>query len=127
MGFSSTRHDCGWRKGRGAESSTRRVLHSRATCTGVRSQGQVPSGLGGPGQGYEWFSSEHRIFVDYKNNVWLSGNAKEDNHVLKFTTKGKLLLQIGHAGKNQGSNDTGNLGGPAGLFVYPKTNELFVD
>jgi len=28
--------------------------------------------------------------------------------------------------KNRGSNDTANLGGPAGLFVYPKTNELFV-
>ena len=35
-------------------------------------------------------------------------------------------MQIGHAGKNKGSNDTENLGGPAGLFVYPKTNELFV-
>src|SRR5207237_8239986 len=35
-------------------------------------------------------------------------------------------MQIGHAGKNRGSNDTENLGGPAGLFVYRKTNELFV-
>jgi DNA-binding beta-propeller fold protein YncE len=35
-------------------------------------------------------------------------------------------MQIGHSGKNKGSNDTENLGGPAGLFVYPKTNELFV-
>src|ERR1700751_3406821 len=81
---------------------------------------------GGPGQGYEWFSSEHGSFVDYKDNVWLSGNAKEDNHLLKFTNKGTFLMQIGHAGKNRGSNDTENLGGPAGLFVYPKTNELFV-
>ena len=37
---------------------------------------------------YEWFSSEHGIFVDYKDNVWLSGNAKEDNQILKFTNKG---------------------------------------
>ena len=81
---------------------------------------------GGPGQGYEWFSSEHGIFVDYRDNVWLSGNAKEDNQILKFSTMGKLRLQIGHAGQNGGSNDTANLGGPAGLFVYPKTNELFV-
>src|SRR5205807_978509 len=51
---------------------------------------------------------------------------KEDNQILKFTNKGKFLMQIGHAGKNRGSNDTENLGGPAGLFVYPKTNELFV-
>jgi DNA-binding beta-propeller fold protein YncE len=88
--------------------------------------GKFLQAWGGPGQGYEWFASEHAIFVDSKDNVWLSGNAKEDNQILKFTTKGKLLLQIGHAGKNLGSNDTANLGGPAGLFVYPKTNELFV-
>ena len=81
---------------------------------------------GGPGQGFEWFASEHGIFVDSKDNVWLSGNAKQDNQILKFTASGKFLMQIGHAGKNQGSNDTANLGGPAGLFVYPKTNELFV-
>ena len=61
-----------------------------------------------------------------KDNVWLSGSAKDDNQILKFTSKGKFLMQIGHAGKNQGSNDTNNLGGPAGLFVYQKTNELFV-
>lgn len=88
--------------------------------------GKFLQAWGGPGQGYEWFTSEHAVFVDSKDNVWLSGNAKEDNQLLKFTTKGKFLLQIGHKGKNQGSNDTANLGGPAGLFVYPKTNELFV-
>jgi hypothetical protein len=88
--------------------------------------GKFLQAWGGAKQGYEWFSSEHGIFVDYKDNVWLSGNAKEDNQILKFTTKGKILLQIGHAGKNRGSNDPENLGGPAGLFVYPKTNELFV-
>ena len=81
---------------------------------------------GGPGSGYEWFRSEHGIFVDHRDNVWLSGNAKEDNQILKFTTQGKFLLQIGHAGKNRGSNDTENLGGPAGLFVDRKTNELYV-
>jgi hypothetical protein len=66
------------------------------------------------------------IFVDHDDNVWLSGSAKDDNQILKFTTTGKLLLQIGHAGRNRGSNDIENLGGPAGLFVYQKTNELFV-
>jgi len=88
--------------------------------------GKFLQAWGGPGQGYDWFSAEHGIFVDDKDNVWLSGSAKEDNHILKFTTKGKFLMQIGHAGKNRGSNDTENLGGPASLFVYRKTNELFV-
>ena len=88
--------------------------------------GKFIQAWGGPAQGYEWFASEHGIFVDHKDNVWLSGSAQNDNHILKFTNKGKFLLQIGHAGKNRGSNDTENLGGPAGLFVYKKTNELFV-
>jgi DNA-binding beta-propeller fold protein YncE len=88
--------------------------------------GKFLQAWGGPAQGYEWPSTEHGIFVDSKDNVWLSGSAKDDNQILKFTSKGKFLMQIGHAGKNQGSNDTNNLGGPAGLFVYQKTNELFV-
>jgi DNA-binding beta-propeller fold protein YncE len=88
--------------------------------------GKFLQAWGGPGQGFEWPTTEHGIVVDSKDNVWLSGSAKEDNQILKFTSKGKFLMQIGHAGKNQGSNDTNNLGGPAGLFVYQKTNELFV-
>ena len=88
--------------------------------------GKFLQAWGAPGPGYEWFKSEHGIFVDAKDNVWLSGSAKEDNHILKFTNKGKFLAQIGHAGKNTGSNDLENLGGPASLFLYAKTNELFV-
>ena len=88
--------------------------------------GKFLQAWGGPASGYEWPDTQHAIFVDYKDNVWLSGSAKQDNQILKFTVKGKFLMQIGHSGKNKGSNDTENLGGPAGLFVYPKTNELFV-
>jgi DNA-binding beta-propeller fold protein YncE len=88
--------------------------------------GKFLQAWGGPGQGYEWPTTEHGIFVDAQDNVWLSGNAKEDNQILKFTNTGKFLMQIGHKGKNTGSNDTENVGGPAGLFVLKKTNELFV-
>jgi hypothetical protein len=88
--------------------------------------GKFLQAWGGPGPGYEWFTAEHGIFVDYQDNVWLSGSAKEDNQILKFTNKGKFLMQIGHAGKNRGSNDTENVGGPASLFLVQKTNELFV-
>src|SRR5215472_13922 len=42
--------------------------------------GRFLQAWGGPGQGYEWFTSEHGILVDSKDNVWLSGSAKEDNH-----------------------------------------------
>jgi DNA-binding beta-propeller fold protein YncE len=88
--------------------------------------GRLLQSWGKPGAGYEWFKTEHGIYVDDKDNVWLSGSAKEDNQILKFTSAGKFLMQIGHAGKNTGSNDTENVGGPAGLFLYKKTNELFV-
>src|SRR5262245_38819639 len=88
--------------------------------------GKFLQAWGGPGQGYEWMNTQHAILVDHKDNVWLTGSAKEDNQILKFTSTGKFLMQIGHSGKNKGSNDTENLGGPAGLFLYQKTNELFV-
>ncbi|MDA1186079.1 MAG: hypothetical protein O2930_15750 [Acidobacteria bacterium] len=88
--------------------------------------GQFVQAWGGPGEGYEWFENEHGIWVDNQDNVWLSGSAGPDNHILKFTSSGEFLMQIGHAGMNTGSNDTENVGGPAGLFVYEPTNELFV-
>ena len=52
------------------------------------SNGKFLQAWGGPGQGYEWFTTEHGIFVDDQDNVWLSGNAKEDNQILKFTSEG---------------------------------------
>ena len=83
-------------------------------------------GAGNGSPRYEWFTIEHGIYVDGNDNVWLSGSAKEDNQILKFTRDGKFLMQIGHAGQNTGSGDTENVGGPAGLFLYKKANELFV-
>lgn len=88
--------------------------------------GSLIQGWGGPGAGYEWPDSEHGIFIDYKDNVWVGGNAEKDTNILKFTKAGKFLLQIGHHGKTGGSNDTENLNRPAGIFVYPKTDEVFV-
>ena len=80
----------------------------------------------GPGPGYEWPDLEHGIFVDYKENVWITGNGGKDTNILKFTRNGKFLLQIGHHGKSGGNNDTENLNRPAGIVVYPKTNEVLV-
>jgi DNA-binding beta-propeller fold protein YncE len=89
--------------------------------------GNFLSGWGGPGPRYEWPDNEHGIFVDYKQNVWIGGNAPgKDTNILKFTAAGKFLLQIGHHGITGGSNDTENLNRPAGIFVYEKTNEVFV-
>jgi hypothetical protein len=88
--------------------------------------GRFVRAWGGPSDEYEWFASEHGIYVDSRDNVWLTGSAAQDNHILKFTSSGRFLLQIGRAGMNQGSNDTANLGGPADLFLHEPTSELFV-
>ena len=45
---------------------------------------------------------------------------------MKFTRDGKLVMTIGTYDKNAGSNDTTLLGGPAGIWVDPKTNEVFI-
>jgi len=89
-------------------------------------EGNVISSWGGPGEGFEWPNSEHGIFVDYKDNVWIAGNGKNDHQVLKFTRDGKFLLQIGEAGKTSGSNHTTHLGLPADTEVDPETNEVYV-
>src|SRR6476619_8110749 len=50
--------------------------------------GKFLQAWGGPGQGYQWPTTQHGILVDDKDNVWLSGSAKEDNQILKFTRTG---------------------------------------
>ena len=78
------------------------------------------NGDGRPGSG------EHGIAVDYKDNVWLTGNGTGDGQILKFTKDGKFLLQIGKGGVAVDSNSTEHLSRPAGIAVYPRTNEVFV-
>src|SRR3954447_17742779 len=55
--------------------------------------GNLIQGWGGPGAGYEWLENEHGIFVDHKENVWITGNSTKDTNILKFTKAGKFLLQ----------------------------------
>jgi DNA-binding beta-propeller fold protein YncE len=87
--------------------------------------GNYLRGWGGPGDGYDWPQSEHGIFVDYKGFVWIGGNGPEDQ-ILKFTKDGKFVMQLGHGGHKKTNADTENFWMPADVFVYPKTNELFV-
>jgi DNA-binding beta-propeller fold protein YncE len=90
-------------------------------------EGRVVQSWGGPGPGYEWPANEHGIFVDYKANVWLGGNtANQDSQILKFTHDGRFLMQIGRAKASKGSLDTENLNRPAQIWVWEKTNEVFV-
>ena len=50
---------------------------------------------GGPDEGYEWPATEHGIFVDHEQNVWISGSGQGDDQILKFTNDGDFLMQIG--------------------------------
>ena len=87
--------------------------------------GNLLRSWGGPGPGYEWPQSEHGIFIDDNDFVWLAGNGKQDGQLLKFTMDGKLVLQIGKAGPIRGSNDTTTLGSPADVAVDVAAKEVY--
>jgi DNA-binding beta-propeller fold protein YncE len=88
-------------------------------------QGNFIQGWGGPGSGYDWPETEHGIYIDPKGFVWIGGNGNDDQ-ILKFTKAGKFVMQIGKGGQRKTNADTKNLWEPADVFVYAKTNELFV-
>ena len=71
-----------------------------------------------------WPRNPHGIFVDHNDFVWIG--TYMHHRVMKFTRDGKLLMTIGQYDKNAGSNDTTLLGGPAGIWVDPNTNEVYV-
>lgn len=97
-----------------------------------------------------WPNSEHGIYVDQKDNVWIAGNAaapkpgaKEiawttnksggDGFVLKFDMDGNFKMRIGGTppgpdsnNKDGGRNGTPLLYQPADMVVDPKTNRLYV-
>jgi DNA-binding beta-propeller fold protein YncE len=87
--------------------------------------GNYVQGWGGPGAGYQWPQSEHGIYVDYQGYVWIGGQGADDQ-ILKFTRDGKFVMQVGRATAKKTNKDTSSFFRPADVFVYPKTNELFV-
>jgi hypothetical protein len=101
------------------------------------SSGKFIKAWGGAGNGYEWPEREHGIHVDAKGFVWLGGNncptngiqglkPVADDQLLKFTTDGKLVMQVGRSNQSKGNADTKNLHRPADAWVNAPTNEVFV-
>jgi DNA-binding beta-propeller fold protein YncE len=108
--------------------------------------GNLIRNWGGPGQGYDWPSGNHGIFVDHKGFVWIGGNGAGDSHILKFTQDGKFVAQYGKPNARQttskvseqtpgykptvgyigGSTDPNNFGRVAKMFVDPKEDEAFI-
>lgn len=89
-------------------------------------EGNLLKSWGGPGAGYDWVGREHGIEVDDNGFVWIGGNADNDNVILKFTTDGQFVGQIGRIGPSLGSNDTTQLGKPAETAVDKDANEIYV-
>ncbi len=90
---------------------------------------------GGPAAGYDWPDTEHGIFVDHQNNVWITGinpragnnvSDRADDMILKFTRDGEFLFQKGSYSASGGNADTDNPRQPADVSVYAPTNEAFV-
>ena len=88
--------------------------------------GNLVGHWGGPGEGYDWPSSNHGVTIDHKDNVWIGGNGREDAHILKFTRSGQFLTQIGKPGTSQGSNDTETFGRVAEVSIDAANNEVYV-
>lgn len=114
-------------------------------------------GTGGrcdPADGCYWPAGEHGIFVDHNDYVYIAGNGNSpfppaadpllwaashgrDAQVLKFTSDGTFVLNIGDPGflgpNSPDSNDTGGASNgtpqpfaPADMEVDPETNILYI-
>lgn len=108
--------------------------------------GNLLSHWGGPGQGFDWPQSTGGIAVDNKGNVWIAAAGPPepgprpagapaarptaprpaDAHIIKFSRTGSFLLQIGHAGKAEGSDSKTGFNRPASVRVDPAANEVYV-
>ncbi|MCA9736607.1 MAG: hypothetical protein R3E98_12880 [Gemmatimonadota bacterium] len=88
-------------------------------------EGNVLQGWGDPSQDISVYPrNPHGIFVDHNDYVWIG--TYRHHRVQKFTRGGELVLTIGRYDENGGSNDPELLGGPAGIWVDPTTNEVFI-
>jgi DNA-binding beta-propeller fold protein YncE len=88
--------------------------------------GNLVGSWGGPGDGYQWPTTNHGIAIDPMDNVWIGGNGADDAQILKFTRSGQFLLQLGKQGGNAGSRDATNFGRAAKVSFDVTANEAFV-
>ncbi len=89
-------------------------------------EGNLVSFFGGPGEGYDWPSSNHGIAVDPLDNLWIGGNGPQDAHILKFARDGTFLAQFGKPEQSGGSHDTQNFGRVAKISFDAAANEAYV-
>jgi DNA-binding beta-propeller fold protein YncE len=112
------------------------AAHSAPPVLEFDADGNYLGGWGGPGSGYDWPVNEHGFDVDPNGFVWIAGNNPNfgrtrpnqsyDDMLLKFTKKGKFVMQIGGRNKSGGVKDTTSVHEPADCCFHQKTNEIFV-
>ena len=88
-------------------------------------EGNVVQGWGDPSMQdvSEFPRNAHGLFVDHNDYVWVG--TYRHHRVMKFTRDGQLVMTIGRYDEHGGSNDPTLLGGPAGIWVDPDTNEAY--
>ena len=102
-------------------------------------EGNLVKHWGGPGEGFDWPTSNHGIFVDHTGSVWIGGNGPGDSHIVKFTEDGKFLAQYGKPNTRRGptnaqgqatytgnSHDKTSFGRVAKIVVDPRANEAYI-
>lgn len=88
-------------------------------------EGNVVQGWGDPSMQdvSEFPRNAHGLFVDHNDYVWVG--TYRHHRVMKFTRDGQLVMTIGRYDEHGGSNDPALLGGPAGIWIDPDTNEAY--
>lgn len=96
--------------------------------------GKLVRSWGNPNDGSPWPGREHGIFVDDDNFVWIGGRAGwpkptaagvSDDMIVKYTTAGKFVMQIGKSGQSKGGADTENVHQATDVFVDTRAKEVF--
>ncbi len=88
--------------------------------------GKVLRSWGGPAQVPDWFNSEHAIYPDDDDNIWIVGAGKGDGQLMKFSMDGELLLRVGRKGAVAKGDDTTTLNLPTDIYVDTKRQEVYV-
>jgi hypothetical protein len=90
-------------------------------------EGNLVKSWGGPDHVPDWPSSEHGIYVDAQDNVWLAG-AGEGDLVHKFDNDGRFILKIGVKLKDKQpqNNQSAQPGRIAGMEVDEAARELYL-
>jgi len=111
-------------RGAGFSNPAAECCHPAPPVLELDQAGRFIQAWGGPGPGYTWVDSEHGLFVDHTDHVWVG--SPSDSHLLKFTRTGTFVGQVGTPGeKKPTSTNPALLGGPA-PWVDARTNELYV-